>query len=288
MRMRTRDTREFFMGKRVLTFCLVCCLGIGAIWANASEIRSALPQLSPEQYQALESGEMINEYALDGEPLTQYFVKGSESYRRAVEVQSIQDGFSVAAVSYIPYGETLKAMDKAERQLAIFNSLRAISTQEGLTYISWRAGNKPKLLIEKSSYMEDSKNLNNLIPDPVATVFPYSAQSYVYQRDTSFGGNRYLHTYTNSDKEIFVEIKNINTVRVLGIFTAVKKEQLTINMGTYQLDDGLLLYALTSIDGRDPVVSIFGLEVDLPSAFRRRIVALQNWFRDQLDTLENQ
>ncbi len=60
-------------------------------------------------------------------------------------------------------------------------------------------------------------------------------------------------------------------------------------MGTYQLDDGLLLVALTSIDGRDPpVVSIFGLEVDLPSAFRRRIVALQDWFRDQLDTLENQ
>jgi hypothetical protein len=59
-------------------------------------------------------------------------------------------------------------------------------------------------------------------------------------------------------------------------------------MGTYQLDDGLLLVALTSIDGRDPVVSIFGLEVDLPSAFKRRIVALQNWFKDQLASLENQ
>jgi hypothetical protein len=276
------------MVKRVVTFCFVCCLSIGALWANASEIYTALPQLSQEQYQALESGEMVSAYALGGEVLTQYFVKGSEAYKRALQARSIEDGFSVVAVSYIPYGDTLKAMSKADRQLAIFNSLRAISTQEGLTYISWRAGNKPKLLIEKSSYMGDSKNLNNLIPDPVATVFPYSAQSYVYQRDTSFGGNRYLHTYTNSDDEIFVEIKNLNTIRVLGIFTALKKDQLTMNMGTYQLDDGLLLVALTSIDGRDPVVSIFGLEVDLPSAFKRRIVALQNWFKDQLASLENQ
>ena len=276
------------MVKRVVTFCFVCCLSIGALWANASEIYTALPQLSQEQYQALESGEMVSAYALGGEVLTQYFVKGSEAYKRALQARSIEDGFSVAAVSYIPYGDTLKAMSKADRQLAIFNSLRAISTQEGLTYISWRAGNKPKLLIEKSSYMGDSKNLNNLIPDPVATVFPYSAQSYVYQRDTSFGGNRYLHTYTNSDDEIFVEIKNLNTIRVLGIFTALKKDQLTMNMGTNQLDDGLLLVALTSIDGRDPVVSIFGLEVDLPSAFKRRIVALQNWFKDQLASLENQ
>lgn len=94
------------MEKRVLAICLVCCLSIGALWADASEIRSALPpQLSQEQYQALESGEMINEYALDGESLTQYFVKGgSEAYKRALQVQSIEDGFSVAAVSYIPMG----------------------------------------------------------------------------------------------------------------------------------------------------------------------------------------
>ncbi|MGH0052033.1 MAG: DUF6675 family protein [Sphaerochaetaceae bacterium] len=276
------------MGKRIWLFSFVWCFSIGMLWADAPNIRTALPDLSEEQYQSLEAGEMLSEYALGGESLTKYFVKGSEAEKRAELATSIDDGFSVVAVSYIPYGKKLQALSKADRQLAIFNQFRAISTQEGLNYISWRAGNKPKLLIEKSSYMEDEKNLNNLLPDPIATEFPYSVQSYVYQRDTSFGGNRYLHTYTNSDDEIFVEIKNINTIRVLGIFTAVKKGQLTIHMGTYQLNDGLLLVAMTSIDGRDPVVSILGLEVDLPSAFRRRIVALQNWFKNQLDVLENQ
>ncbi|MFA7113666.1 MAG: DUF6675 family protein, partial [Sphaerochaeta sp.] len=120
----------------------------------------------------------------------------------------------------------------------------------------------------------------------VATVFPYSEESFVYQRDSSFGGNRYLHTYTNTDKEIFVEISNISNLKVLGLFTAVKSGQLSINMGTYQLQDGLLLVALTSVRDRKPEVSVLGLTVDLPSAFRRRIVALQNWFIDQLATID--
>jgi hypothetical protein len=73
---------------------------------------------------------------------------------------------------------------------------------------------------------------------------------------------------------------------VLGLFTAVKSGQLSINMGTYQLQDGLLLVALTSVRDRKPEVSVLGLTVDLPSAFRRRIVALQNWFIDQLATID--
>jgi hypothetical protein len=76
-------------------------------------------------------------------------------------------------------------------------------------------------------------------------------------------------------------------MRVLGIFTAVKSEQLTISMATYQMDDGLLLMALTTIKDRDPKVSVLGITVDLPSAFKRRITALQNWFVDQLATIEN-
>lgn len=267
-------------------------LFVGA-WSMCSlfaiaEVRQALPALSESQYQELESGSIIDGESINGEPIDQFFVAGSEAATRAKLAQGMEDGFSIAAVSYIPYGPKLQAMDDSERQLAIFNKIRAISTQEGLTYISWRAGNKPKVLIEKSSYMEDDRNLNNLLPDPIATSFPRTVQSYVFQRDSSFGGNRYTHRYTNSDKEIFVAIKNISNMKVFGIFTAVPKESLSINMGTYLLDEGVLLTALISIEGRDPEVSIMGYKVDLPSAFTRRITALQNWFVAQLATIETE
>ena len=273
------------MKRTILVFVLMYTCLI-QLFAVNKELRSVLPNLSESQYEQLENGEMVYGGTIDGASINQFFVSGTEAKKRALFAESIDNGFAIGAVSYIPYGPKLKALDHASRQLVLFNKIRAISTQEGLTYISWRAGNKEKVLIERSSYMEDSKNLNRLIPDPVVEIFPYKTESYVYQRDSSFGGNRYIHTYTNSDDEIFVEIKNISTMRVLGIFTAMRPEQLTIQMGTYQLTDGVLLVALTTVENRSPEVSIFGLTVDLPSAFRRRIVALQNWFSNQLMSLE--
>lgn len=255
--------------------------------ADADTLRVLFPDLSENEYQNLLQGNMIDGRTIGGSSISKYFIAGTEAARHAEIAQKAENGFSIAALSYIPYGPKLKAMDAKTRQLAIFNTIRSISTQEGITYISYRAGNVPKVLIERSSYMADDRNLNNLLEDPVATVFPYSDTRYVYQRDSSFGGNRYIHTYTNTDTEIFVEIKNINALRVFAIFTAVPREQLTINMATYQLEDGLLLSALTTIVDRDPEVRVLGISVDLPSAFRRRITALQNWFIDQLQELEN-
>ena len=275
------------MGKRLVVFLIVGAWSLCSLFAFV-ETRQALPHLNESQYEKLESGAIIDGQSVGKEPLTQFFVEGTEAAVRAKLAQDIQDGFSIAAVSYIPYGAKLQAMDDSERQLAIFNKIRAISTQEGLTYISWRAGNKPKVLIEKSSYMEDDRNLNSLLADPIATEFPRTAESYVFQRDSSFGGNRYLHRYTNSDKEIFLAIKNISAMKVFGIFTAVAKDSLSINMGTYLLEEGVLLTALISIEGRDPEVSVLGYTVDLPSAFKRRITALQNWFVAQLATIETE
>lgn len=254
--------------------------------AGVNELGAVLPNLSKGELNELNDGVIIDGSTIGGGIISQFFVAGTEAGRNASKAETADDSFSIAALSFIPYGPKLKAMDSKSRQLAIFNTIRAISTQEGIEYISWRAGNKPKLLIERSAYMEDEKNLNTLLPDPVATIFPYHVQSYVYQRDTSFGGNRYLHTYTNSDQEIFVAINNISAMKVFGIFTAVPKGQLTMNMGTYQTDDGILLSALATITGRKPQVSVLGITVDLPSAFMRRIRALQGWFVDQLDTLE--
>lgn len=275
------------MLKKLLVFVGVVSLSFGTLFAFV-DFRQALPDLDETAYQVLAKGEIIDGETIGGEQITQLFVPGTEASSRSHRAQNAENSFSIAAVSYIPYGPKLKDMDITKRQLAVFNAIRAISTQEGLMYISHRAGNKPKVLIEKSSYMEDEKNLNRLLPDPIATVFPRSEQSYVFQRDSSFGGNRYLHTYTNNDREIFVEISNISAIKVFGIFTAVPKGNLSINMATYLLDEGLLLMALTTIEDREPKISVLGISVDLPSSFLRRITALQEWFVGQLETIERE
>ncbi|AEV28909.1 hypothetical protein SpiGrapes_1086 [Sphaerochaeta pleomorpha str. Grapes] len=270
------------MQKKLLGICffLFCLL---ATLTALPTLQSALPDLDEKTLQMLLEGEIISAKTLNGGTVKQLAPVGSKAYQQAFEAEAKENSFSIAAVSYIPYPDNLKDLDSNQRQLVVFNKLRALSTQVGITYISHRAGDKPKVLIEKCYYMEDDKNLNVHLADPVVTEFPLHAESYVYQKDSTFGGNRYHHIYTNSEQEIFVEIKNVSTLKVFNLITAVPKDKLAMSMATYQLDKGLLIFSLSTIDDKDPEINILGYVVDLPSAFRRRITALQQWFWEQLN-----
>jgi hypothetical protein len=270
------------MRKNWLALVLLSLSLSNALFASEAVLRTALPELDDRSIEALLAGETLDGETLGDGNVSVLAPVGSKAYEQALEAQAQTDGFSVASLSYIPYPEDIRSLDTLGRQLVLFNKMRALSTQVGITYISHRAGNKPKVLIEKCWYLADSRNLNNKLPDPVATTFPFHAESYVYQRDSTFGGNRYHHIYTNSEKEIFVQIVNVNSLKVFGIFKALSAGKLAMSMATYQLDDGLLLYSLASIADKEPQISVLGITVDLPSAFRRRISALQQWFEGRL------
>lgn len=274
------------MTKRLWMIVLLSLLSLMFLSAGNNELRSALPGLTEHEYTLLEEGGNLFGGKSDGQNITRFFILGSEAYRQAQQAGAPSSGFALSAVTYVPYTDTLSAMGMQQRQLSIFNAVRALSTQEGLTYISRRAGYKPRVLIQKSSYMEDERNLNRLLADPVATEFPYQVQSYFFQRDTTFGGNRYLQTFLNSDKEIFVNVTNLSTMRALLLVPALKPGELQVNLSTYQLQKGLLVTALASVVGKETEVSILGISVDLVSAFERRIVALQRWFLDRIATIQ--
>ena len=269
------------MRKKLFVFCFVLFCFLATLTALPT-LQSALPDLDDDAIQMLLNGEIISAKTLSGGTVTQLAPIGSKAFQQALGAEKKENSFSIAAVSYIPYPDSLKDLDTNQRQLVVFNKIRALSTQVGITYISHRAGDKPKVLIEKCWYMEDEKNLNVHLEDPVVSEFPLHAESYVYQKDSSFGGNRYHHIFTNSEQEIFVEIRNVSTLKVFNLFTAVPKDKLAMSMATYQLDKGLLVFSLSTIEDKDPQINILGYVVDLPSAFKRRITALQQWLEAQL------
>ena len=47
--------------------------------------------------------------------------------------------------------------------------------------------------------------------------------------------------------------------------------------------EGIALFALATVYGRDPVVKTPITEVDLPSAFMKRITSLKNWFVTEIN-----
>lgn len=247
----------------------------------ALTIEDVVPGLSSDHVAALRSGEVVRGESFE-DNVKVLVPSGSFAEQHLLQSLPKPESFTVVSLTYVPYPERMQGMSEEERQLEIFNTMRSISTQEGITYISFRAGNKPKILIEKSWYLETPKSRKGL-EDPVSTSVPSTAEYYVYQKDSSFGSNVYRHRYQTSEHEIFLNVQNLETMRVFGIFKAVDTEQLAIAMSTFQLEDGLLLSAMATIEGRDPEVRVLGISVDLPSAFNRRTTALGEWFVDQLN-----
>ncbi len=274
------------MLKRVIATASILLILTSSFASIIDNIKTVLPHLEEGMYEDLQEGNIVNATTIGGEKINFLYPEGSFGKENAILAENAENSFSITALSFIPYGPKLKAMDKDERQLTIFNTMRAISTQEGITYISFRAGNKPRVLIEESRYIENAKKQLTNLPDPVATTFPLTTTSYVYQKDSTFSGNVYEHIYTNSEDEIYVSIKNLDTMRAYGIVKAVDKEKLSIALGTYQLEDGLLMYALTTIEDKKPQIKVLWYSVDLPSSFRRRVTALMEWFVASLEKIE--
>lgn len=263
--------------KRIIIFSL-CILTLVPL--AALSIEDVVPGLSSEEVASLRSAQVVRGESFE-DNVKVLVPSGSYAEQHLLASLPKPESFTVVSLTYIPYPEHMKAMSVEQRQLEIFNTMRSISTQEGITYISYRAGNKPKVLIEKSWYLE-TPNSRKGMEDPVSSSVPQTAEYFVYQKDSSFGSNVYRHRYQISEREIFVNVQNLETMRVFGIFKAVDSESLAIAMSTYQLDDGLLLSAMATIEGREPEVRVLGISVDLPSAFNRRTTALGEWFVDQL------
>jgi len=247
----------------------------------ASTIVDVLPHLTTIQVESLKNEAQLGGVSFE-EDIRHLVPINSLAQKHLTEYLNKDDSFTVIGLNFIPFPKSMENMGEFEKQLFIFNTMRSISTQEGITYISYRAGNKPKLLIEKSWYLETPKSRSG-IDDPFSYSVPKKDTYYVYQRDSSFGSNIYQHDYETSDKEIFVKVTNLEKVKVFSVFTAVKKEQLAIAMDTYLLEDGILLTAMATIEGRKPEIKVLGVTVDLPSAFNRRITALGDWFVEQLN-----
>ena len=279
---------EKLMGKKIFLITSLLCIIASIFATSAEDIKKVLPGLEQSARDSLIEGKIVSDSTIGGNYIAHLYPKASYGQTDAIKAEEADNSFSITALSYIPYGPKLKAMDKDERQLKIFNTMRAISTQEGITYISYRAGNKPRELIEKSRYIEDPRKRSSDLPDPVATTFPLTAKSFVYQKDSTFSGNVYEHIYTNTSEEIYVRIKNLDSMKAYGLITAVKKEKLSISLGTYQLEDGLLMYALTTIEDKDPQIQVLWYTVDLPSSFKRRVTSLMEWFVASLEEIENE
>lgn len=245
----------------------------------AKTVRQLLP-LTGDYADLLTEGQTLSNSTLaDG--ILHIVPAGSLIYKRAQEVSSEDNSFTVGIVALAPYPENWKDMTDGEKMLALMNIITAVSQQKGITYISRTAGYKPKTLIEDSYCISDPDNPKSRIEDPVFTELPASFTQYSYQKDNRFGGNTFVLDYNCSDSEIFLKITN-RTKMKFGPVTCVEEGKLSMYIDAYPAKEGVLVSCLATVYDRKPTINVLFYTVDIEESFRRRITGLKDWFVEEL------
>ena len=218
----------------------------------------------------------------DTEKIIENLPKDSMIRAVAEEEPEEKKNFLIIKSEQIALPENLKNLSQEEVQLSLFNSVSRISTQKGITYISRRAGYKPKVLFEESFYIESPENPKVRLEDPVSEKVPQTLTRFVSQKDTTFGSNVYSHKITANQNEILIEIQNLTTMKYHGI-TCLKPEELKMYISIIDDPDKITLTSAARVYNHDRTIKILFLTVDIENSFSRRIDAVSTWFKNLLN-----
>ncbi len=266
------------------SYKLLSLMSIGLLFFTgivfATEAESYLEHLTDEQLASLLNGEQLRSGSETGNEL-QLLIPGSLTDHHLVISDESESLFSIECLSLIPYPLGFEATAAEGMMLSLFNTLRSVSTQEGIMYISHRRGDIPAKLIS-TSYVVSEVGNNTREDDPIVSELPTEDHMIVYQDDTSFRGNFYEYTYWTNSSEIAVRIINRSDMKVFGLFPAVRSDLMSIYVQILPVDEGLLIYSLAIAADLPREISILGYKVNLTNSFTQRLIAVQKWFIDQL------
>ena len=166
-----------------------------------------------------------------------------------------------------------------EGRLQIYNILRSVSTMERLEYYS--ASDEEMQVFYHESYVVEGPDGDTRVPDPVVDAIPAESEIWAFQRDGSFGRNVQHLQYTAREDAFLVSIEN-ETTMVYTIVPLVRPG----NLRTFLLvrptpEQGeLTFYGNLAVR----VPAMFGMQERARSSFYNRIVALHDWFSEELRT----
>ena len=229
------------------------------------------------------SGETVEYYSIYGQYVPGIAFDGTMGKSKALKDYNEESAFTLGLATFIKYPESWENLSYEEKKLEIINTLLSVSTIKGIEYISHSAGDKPKVLFSDAYTLVDKDSKK----EAYDVEFSYAPESYSYElaaylKDSIFGGNKYLINYEISESEIFMTITNYSDLKFM-FFKAMSKGELNMCVDAVMTKEGIALFALATVYGRDPVVKTPITDVDLPSAFMKRITSLKNWFVTEIN-----
>lgn len=269
------------MKKFILIF--VFFLLFGFVLSAEPSIREIISEFPSDKVDDFLDGQTVKYYSINDQYVPGIAFDFTMGKSKALKDYNESDAFTLGLASFIEYPESWKELDYAEKKLNIINTLLSVSTIKGITYKSYSAGDKPKVLFSDAYTLVDKDSKK----EAYDVEFSYAPDKYTYEiaaylKDSIFGGNKYLIRYDISESEIFMTITNYSDLKFM-FYKAMSKGELNMCVDVVMTKEGIALFALATVYGRDPVVKTPITEVDLPSAFMKRITSLKNWFVEEIN-----
>jgi hypothetical protein len=158
---------------------------------------------------------------------------------------------------------------------SIYGILRSLGSLQGIEYYS--ASRQKVRTFYAESYIISGPEAKDKIADPkapTAGAIPAEETVYAFQRDLSFGANRYRYEYTSFPDAITLSSSNLTRMSY-GIIPVAAPGELTTRLLVIQADDAILFYAASGAKAPGLVSG------KLEDSFANRAEALFRWFSAQ-------
>jgi hypothetical protein len=164
-----------------------------------------------------------------------------------------------------------------EGLVRIYNILRSPSTMQGIEYYSASRGEMRTFYSE--SYAVAGPDGDERIPDPVVSAIPPRSTVWAFQEDGSFGRNVQRIDYTYEEAQFLMTITN-ETTMIYKIVPLVRPGNLRTFLIVQPDPQSGTITFYGNLAVRVP--GMFGMEDRARDSFFNRIVALHDWFSQEL------
>lgn len=169
-------------------------------------------------------------------------------------------------------------MNDNDLMVYLLNNFRAFSEQAGLEYYSHNR-DEMSPLIDKSYFVNDKKKK---IIDPVVIDLPKYETHLYFQKDSTFSSNYYKLITQTSHDNIWIQMENIDSLRVMGLVKALDEGEQRVNILITVVEDKVLIYSLAQIQNEPRIKQVLKWKVNVPGSFKRRMSTIVEWYRERL------
>jgi len=192
-------------------------------------------------------------------------------------MKKLKPTLGVEAVMLYNKQKTKENNSQKQNLLPVYNTLRAVSTLEGIKYYSI-SKSRERVLFRSSYLIESPDNLKPL-PDSLVKDIPKHDSMFLFQEDTSFGKNINKIFYSKGTDSIHMSIINQQTIHYFGIIPAVGSDNMEIHISVTDTGSHLLFYGTALVK----TLNLPFFKERIKNSLSNRIKALYSWFINEYE-----